>query len=240
MTLTLATSGEGFFAPIVEWLVELMERIGPVGAGVAVFLDNIFPPIPSEVVLPLAGMAASNGAFSVWAALAWATAGSLVSALIWYFLARALGAVRLRRMVDRVPLMSGEDVDRATVWFKKNGRAAVFFGRMVPGVRSLISLPAGFTWMPLVWFGLLTSAGSLIWNSIFIFAGYFLGEAWSAIEPYSRAFELVAFAVILGLIAWFLTVRIRAMLRNKKAPEPGVDEAASAQSNVEDVRGSET
>src|SRR5690554_5385141 len=93
---------DSVFGPIVEWSITAMEQIGPVGAAVAVFLDNIFPPIPSEIVLPLAGIAASNGAFPLWAALAWATAGSLASALVWYGLAMWLGATRLRRIVDRV------------------------------------------------------------------------------------------------------------------------------------------
>lgn len=194
-----------------------MEQIGPIGAAVAVFLDNVFPPIPSEVVLPLAGIAASNGAFPLWSALAWATAGSLASALLWYFLAVWLGTARLRRGVDRVPLMSGADVDRANAWFLRHGRKAVFFGRMVPGVRSLISLPAGFTRMHLAWFGVLTAAGSLIWNAIFILAGYLLGESWSIIQPYSRVLEIVAVVGVLALVVWFLSVRIRRALGERRA-----------------------
>lgn len=191
------------------WAISLMEALGSVGAGVAVAVENLFPPIPSEVVLPLAGFTASQGSIVLWEVLVWTLVGSVVGALALYGLGAWLGPVRLRRIVDRMPLMKVSDVDRADAWFAKHGRKAVFFGRMIPIFRSLISIPAGVQRMPLAQFTLLTAAGSAIWNSVFVLAGFYLGEQWHLIEQYADGLQILVIAVVVVAVSLFVVARIR-------------------------------
>ncbi len=142
-----------------------MERLGAPGAGLLIALENIFPPLPSEVILPLAGFTASQGGFSLWAALFWTTAGSVFGALVLYAIGAALGMQRTVAIAARIPLIQTSDIDKTVAWFHKHGTKAVFFGRMLPVFRSLISIPAGIERMPLPIFLCLTLAGSLIWNT---------------------------------------------------------------------------
>ncbi|MBT2483284.1 MULTISPECIES: DedA family protein [unclassified Microbacterium] len=192
-----------------EWAISLMEALGSVGAGVAVAVENLFPPIPSEVVLPLAGFTASQGSIVLWEVLLWTIVGSVVGALALYGLGAWLGPVRLRRIVDRMPLMKVSDVDRADEWFARHGRKAVFFGRMIPIFRSLISIPAGIQRMPLLQFTLLTAAGSAIWNTVFVMAGFLLGEQWHLIEQYADVLQIVVIATVVIAVCAFVLVRIR-------------------------------
>lgn len=192
-----------------QWAVSLMEGLGSIGAGVAVAIENLFPPIPSEIILPLAGFTASRGSFALWEVLVWTTVGSVVGALALYGLGAWLGPNRLRRIVARVPLMRISDVDRAEAWFDRHGTKAVFFGRMIPIFRSLISIPAGIERMPIVRFTLLTTAGSAIWNSIFVLAGYFLGENWSHVEQYADLFQLVVIGAVVAAVVIFIVLRLR-------------------------------
>lgn len=197
---------------LIDAVVGLMEVIGPAGAGIAIALENLFPPLPSEVILPMAGLAASRGSFTIVEAIVWTTLGSVVGAFALYGLGVWLGVRRLRSIAARVPLMRPEDIDRTVAWFGRHGGKAVFFGRMVPLFRSLISIPAGITRMPLVRFGLLTAAGSLIWNSIFVLAGFFLGEAWPVVERYAEILQYVVIAGTVVAVAWFISARTRSLL----------------------------
>ncbi|MFM2720072.1 DedA family protein [Microbacterium mcarthurae (nom. nud.)] len=215
LTHASAASSSGdtsWLTSLADWTVSLMEIIGPVGAGVAIALENLFPPLPSEVVLPMAGLTASRGSFTLFEALLWTTLGSIVGAFALYGLGRWLGAARLRAFAAKMPLLHPEDVDRTVAWFERHGGKAVFFGRMVPIFRSLISIPAGVAKMPLWRFGLLTGAGSLIWNTIFVLAGYLLGENWHVIEQYADILQYVVIAAVGLGIAWFLYTRIRSLL----------------------------
>lgn len=215
-------SGDGsWLSALADWVVSLMDLIGPPGAAVAVGLDNLFPPIPSEVVLPLAGLAASRGAFTLAEAIAWTTFGSVFGAYILYVLGRVLGADRLTRIAEKLPLMKGEDVTKTVAWFERHGAVAVFFGRMVPLFRSLISIPAGVSKMHWWKFGLLTTAGSLIWNSIFVLAGFFLGENWHIVEEYAGVFQNIVIVVVVVLVVWFVVVRVRAVVRDRRAKASG-------------------
>lgn len=202
-----------------------MEIIGPAGAGLAIALENIFPPLPSEVILPMAGLSASRGSFSLAEALIWTTLGSVVGAFLLYGIGAWLGVDRLRAIAAKVPLLHPEDIDRTVAWFQRHGGKAVFFGRMVPIFRSLISIPAGVTRMPLWKFGLLTFAGSALWNTIFVLAGFLLGEAWPVIERYADILQYVVIAAVVVGIAWFLVVRIRSLVLDRRAgdPEPSAD-----------------
>lgn len=186
-----------------------MERLGAPGAGVLIALENIFPPLPSEVILPLAGFTASQGGFSLWAALVWTTAGSVFGALVLYAIGAALGMQRTIAIAARIPLIQTSDIDKTVAWFHKHGTKAVFFGRMLPVFRSLISIPAGIERMPIPIFIVLTLAGSLIWNSIFVIAGYQLGENWHRVERYAELFQYLVIAVVGIAVLAFIIRRLR-------------------------------
>ena len=210
---------------LIDWSVSLMEIIGPAGAGLAIALENIFPPLPSEVILPMAGLSASRGSFSLAEALIWTTLCSVMGAFLLYGIGAWLGVDRLRTIAAKVPLLRPDDIDRTVAWFHRHGGKAVFFGRMVPIFRSLISIPAGVTRMPLWKFGLLTVAGSALWNTIFVLAGFLLGEAWPVIERYADILQYVVIAAVVVGIAWFLVVRIRTLVADRRAgdPKPSAD-----------------
>ncbi|MFC9999929.1 DedA family protein [Nocardia sp. NPDC127526] len=208
MDTTMDSTGEPLTG-IAAWAVELMERLGGLGAGVAIALENLFPPLPSEVILPLAGFTASRGRFSLAEVLFWTTVGSVAGALALYGLGALLGRDRLRGIVARVPLLRVSDMDRAEVWFAKHGDKAVFLGRMIPIFRSVISIPAGVERMGVVRFTLLTTAGSLVWNSVFVLAGYQLGENWSRVERYSDVLQKAVILVVVIAAAVFVVRRLR-------------------------------
>jgi membrane protein DedA with SNARE-associated domain len=205
---------------IVGWVVALMDALGAPGVGLAIALENIFPPLPSEVFLPLAGFAAARGEMSVVAAIVWTTLGSLVGALVLYGIGAALGRDRLRAIVDRMPLVNLRDVDKAEEWFARHGTKAVFLGRMVPLVRSLISVPAGVERMNPALFAALTTAGSLIWNTAFVLAGYTLGENWHIVEQYADIASKVVLVVIVLAVVVFVAGRL-----SRRGRQAGQEEA---------------
>lgn len=211
----MASDGSWLTA-LVDAVVGLMNLIGAPGAGLAIALENLFPPLPSEVILPMAGLAAARGSFSLFEALAWTTAGSVAGAFALYALGAWLGIDRLRALVRRMPLLKVEDVDRTVAWFQRHGGKAVFFGRMIPIFRSLISIPAGVSKMPLWRFGLLTGAGSLVWNTIFVLSGYLLGENWHIVEEYASILQYVVIAAVGIGVAWFLYSRVRSLVAARK------------------------
>lgn len=194
---------------VAGWAVDLMERLGLFGAGLTIALENLFPPLPSEIILPLAGFTASRGTFSLGGALAATTLGSVIGAVALYYVGVLLGRDRLRAVVDRLPLVNLRDVDKAEAWFDRHGSKAVFFGRMIPIFRSLISIPAGVERMPVFRFVVLTLAGSLIWNAIFVLAGYNLGQNWEAVTPYADTFQKVVIAAVLLAVIVFVVRRVR-------------------------------
>lgn len=196
---------------VAGWAVDVMEKLGGPGAGLLIALENLFPPMPSEVILPLAGFTASRGEFSLAGALFWTTAGAVVGAWVMYFLGAALGRRRMYAIWDRLPLVSREDFERTEAWFDRHGTKAVFFGRMVPLFRSLISVPAGIERMPLVRFTVLTLAGSLIWNTIFVMAGYLLGEQWHVVEAYAGILQKIVIALVVVAAVWFVVTRVRSI-----------------------------
>ena len=193
---------------IVEWVTGLMTTLGAPGAGLAIALENLFPPLPSEVFLPLAGFTASRGGMSLVTAIVWTTAGSVVGAVALYYVGALLGRERVRAIAAKLPLVKVSDVDKTEDWFAKHGTKAVFFGRMIPIFRSLISIPAGIERMPLPRFLGLTAAGSLAWNTALIMAGYLLGEQWHLVEQYT-GYVSTAVLVLVGIaVAWFVVSRL--------------------------------
>jgi len=157
---------------------------GGLGAGVAlaIALESIFPPIPSEVILPLAGFTAARGTLSLVEAVVWATVGSLLGAWALYGISRWVGLHRINLAADKIPGVSRKDVGKANAWFTKYGTWSVLIGRVIPVVRSLISIPAGFNRMSFLQFSGWTLLGSAIWNTILVSAGYLLGDQWDDFE----------------------------------------------------------
>ena len=194
---------------VAGWMADLLASGGPVGVGAIVLIENLFPPIPSEAVLPAAGFLAAQGEFGVVAAVVAATIGSLVGALLLYWLGRTLGDTRVTVIVDRVPLMSAEDAERAWAAFDRHGSRSVLWGRLVPGVRSLVSIPAGARHMPVGDFALRTVVGSAAWNSILIGAGYLLGDSYETSAFVAEWASRAVYVAIVGLLVWFVVTRLR-------------------------------
>ena len=208
---------------IVDWVIELMKDIGGPGIALAIFLDNIFPPIPSEVILPLAGFTAAQGHYTRAEAVLWATLGSVTGALLLYGIGAALGMDRLRVIAHKMPLVDVADVDKADAWFTKHGPKAVFFGRFIPGIRSLISIPAGIDRMRVTSFLAYTTAGSLLWNTLFVWIGFQLGDRYHLVEEYMDPISKVVYVLIilavLGTVAWM----VRRSMRRRHDPDDFID-----------------
>ncbi|MGV9691991.1 DedA family protein [Streptomyces sp. NPDC003444] len=200
---------------LAGWAIGLVETLGGPGAGLAVALENLFPPLPSEVILPLTGFAAGQGVLTLFSALFWTTLGSVVGALVLYWLGALLGRERVHALWARLPLVKTSDLERTEEWFARHGTKAVFLGRMVPVVRSLVSAPAGVERMSLPLFVALTALGSLIWNAALILAGYWLGDQWDVVGRYV-GFVSKAVLVLGGLaLVVYVTVRVRGRDRDR-------------------------
>lgn len=216
------TQDTGLIATVTQWLVDMMTQVGGPGVGLAIALESIFPPIPSEVVLPLAGFTAAMGRLSFIEALIWATIGSLVGAWVLYGIAHAIGAERIERIADRIPGASADDVRKANAWFTRWGSLSVLLGRVIPVVRSLISIPAGVAKMGFLRFTCWTLLGSAVWNLFLIGAGYTLGDRWCDIQTFLDRFELVVLALIAVAI---VALAVRWAMRIARARHGGGEDA---------------
>ncbi|WP_206680303.1 DedA family protein [Flaviflexus huanghaiensis] len=212
---------------IAGWAVDVMETLGGFGAFLLIGLENLFPPLPSEIILPLAGFTASVGTLSVVEMILWCTAGSVAGAWALYGVGAALGRERTRRLMGALPLVNVDDIVRTENWFDKHGKWTVFLGRMLPIFRSLISIPAGVTRMKLAGFTLLTLAGSLIWNSILIGAGYVLGENWHLVEDWVGTFSTVVLILILAFLAWWIIHRAVNSKKNTSNDDAGTGSSST-------------
>ncbi|WP_313606156.1 DedA family protein [Rhizobium sp.] len=182
----------------------IMQRLGPFGIGLLMFLENVFPPIPSELIMPLAGYLAARGDMNIFVVIGAGTVGSLLGTLPWYYLGRRLGHHGVRRLAEehgRWLTMSPSDVDAASDRFKRHGNWSVMLGRLIPTVRTLISVPAGVANMPLGQFLLVSSIGTLLWTAALALAGYLLGQAYSTIQDYV---DPVSTAVLIILIGYYI------------------------------------
>ncbi|WP_326555278.1 DedA family protein [Micromonospora sp. NBC_01813] len=214
MTVTVDTPPEQA-GGLTGWVAGVIESLGEVGVGLLVALESVVPPIPSEVVLAMAGYLASQDRVNLVGVWTGATVGSLAGALLLYWLGAAVGEQRLRRWLDRVPLVDPEDLDSADRWFDRYGRWAVLFGRMVPIVRSLVSVPAGADRMPLAQFSAFTTLGSGVWNALFVGAGFALGSQWQQVERYSRWFDIAVFVILGGLVVYWVVGQVRRRRRRR-------------------------
>ena len=191
--------------PIVQAVVSLVGALGAPGVGIAVAPENLFPPIPSEVILPSAGFAAASGSMGLVSAIVWATIGSVVGALALYALGAWFGRARFYSLASKIPFVKEADIERAEAWFVRRGPLAVLLGRVVPVVRSLISIPAGIERMKLLPFTLYTAIGSALWNSVLIGAGYALGANWAIVEEWISRYQLIVFGLAgIALVVWMV------------------------------------
>lgn len=202
---------------IIDWIVGLMETLGAPGVGVAILLENLFPPIPSEVVLPLAGFTVAQGSLNMLNVFIWSVLGSVIGAYVLYGVGAWLGLERLRKIADWMWLVRASDVDSAMNFFHKYGKPSVFIGRLIPGVRSLISIPAGLDRMSLLTFGLWTTLGSGIWNAILIYLGYILGDNWEKATGYADTYSSIIYVVLALIILGFLVFFIRRAVGERQA-----------------------
>lgn len=205
---------------LAEWVKDVIDTFGYPGVVFIVALENIFPPIPSEVVLPFAGFLSGEGRFSFPLVVLAATAGSVIGAWALYFVGRRIGEDSVRQFLldrGRYVLMSAHDLERADRWFADHGRATVFFARLVPGVRSLVSIPAGFARQPLIEFTVFTALGSAIWNVLLIGAGHLLGNNWDRVDGYMTPVSYVAYAAMVAATAWLAYQLVRRQRREREA-----------------------
>jgi membrane protein DedA with SNARE-associated domain len=194
---------------LLGWAERVMNTLGEWGVGLLVVVETVFPPLPSEVVLPLAGFLSSQGNLSLPLVIVTSTAGAYVGALGLYGLGAALGQERSIRLLAKLPLVDREDFERADDWFRRHGKASIFFGRLIPGVRSLISLPAGAQRMNLATFSAFTLGGSGVWNATLIGLGAALGTQYALVDRYSGYINYALYAVLAGLLVWLIVRRVR-------------------------------
>ncbi len=197
---------------LAGWVQDVIEQLGALGVALLVILENVFPPIPSEIVLPFAGFVAQRGDGSVVVMILAATAGAVIGALVLYAIAALIGDVRLAAFIERFGKWFGvkpSDLARAEAWFDRHSAAAVLLGRCVPLIRSVVSIPAGFRRMRLVPFVAYTAVGSAAWNTALIGAGAILGDQWDKVEPYVAVLQYVVIAVIVLFVVRFGVMKWR-------------------------------
>jgi membrane protein DedA with SNARE-associated domain len=200
---------------VADWVFSIVDRLGALGVGLLILLENVIPPIPSEVILPLAGFRARTGDLNVVAVWFAATAGSVLGAVALYGLGTWLGYDRLHRLAGHrwFVLVSQKDLDRGEDAFQRHGGKVVLLARCVPFLRSVVSIPAGIAGMPMLRFVALTTLGSGVWNAAFVALGWVLGENWDQVEGWLGPVSYV----VLGLLAVGLVVLVvrRARTRSR-------------------------
>jgi membrane protein DedA with SNARE-associated domain len=194
---------------LLGWAERVINGLGEWGVGFLLLLETVFPPLPSEVILPLAGFLTSQGGLDLPLVIVTSTVGAYLGALSLYGLGAALGQERSIRVLAKLPLVDTEDFERADGWFGRHGKASIFFGRLIPGVRSLISLPAGAQRMNLATFSVLTIAGSGLWNGILIGLGVALGTQYALVDQYSNYLNYALYAVLAVLLVLLVVRRVR-------------------------------
>ena len=191
---------------MVEWITNTMTSLGYWGIGLLMFLENLFPPIPSELIMPLAGFTISQGKMEFAPAVFAGVMGTVIGALPWYYAGKILGEQRLKSLADRYGkwlTVSSKDITKATGWFDKHGAKAVFLCRLVPGVRTLISLPAGISNMPMLPFLLYSTIGTTLWVGLLTYTGYVLGDNYELVDEYlGPVSKIVLVTIVAGFGIW--------------------------------------
>lgn len=205
---------------MVAWIEQLMSSLGYLGIVALMFLENVFPPIPSELIMPLAGFTAARGDLSLVGVILAGTLGSVLGALPLYLLGHAVGEDRLAAWADKYGkwlTVRGKEIRQADDWFDRHGHRAVLFGRLIPGIRSLLSIPAGISGMPLGKFLIYTSLGTATWSTLLATAGYLLGDNYEEVEHWvGPAGTVILVAVAVWLVVWI----VRRKRNEGKSAEP--------------------
>lgn len=191
-------------AGMFDWVVSVVRTLGYPGLALLTLLENVAPPIPSEIIMPLAGFLSERGDMAYSLAVAAGTLGALAGALGWYWMGRRVGEKRVRAFFNRHGrwfAVNDEEIDRAARWFKRHGNAAVLIGRLIPAVRTFISLPAGFAGMHWLPFTAYTFVGTVLWTAALTHAGVLLGRNYDAVQDYLSP---VTWAILAGIVGWYL------------------------------------
>ena len=200
---------------MADWILNFMNSLGYLGIVLLMIAENLFPPLPSELILPAAGFAAAQGKLSLPLVVLAGALGSVLGTLPLYYVGRVVNEERLVVWADRYGrwlTLRGKDVRKADDWFDRHGPKAVLFGRMVPGIRSLLSLPAGMSEMPLPTFLLYSSVGSGLWATLLAGAGYLLGSNYEVVEQYVGPVGTGVVALLaVGAVVW--------IVRRKRQPQ---------------------
>lgn len=209
---------------IIDWLArfatDVIEALGYPGVALLIMLENVFPPIPSEAILPLAGFLAGQGRMWLPAVIVAATIGAVGGALVLYWLGAWFGDRRIRWLVNRYGkwfAVTEDDLDLANGWFDRHGGKAVILCRLLPIVRSIISVPAGLRQMSLPVFILYTAIGSGLWNSVLVLGGWWLGENWEAVGEYTSLLEYPVMILLVLGIALYVWKRVLAKPRSRES-----------------------
>lgn len=188
-----------------DWVVSTIDSWGYFGVWALMVAENVFPPIPSEVIMPLAGFLAGAGKMSLGLTILIGTIGSVIGTTMWYYIGLWFGEERLKRFAakhGRWLTLSPGDIDAAHQWFVRHGAMAVFFGRMIPAIRTLISVPAGLARMPMWKFLAFTTIGSAIWTSILTFAGLLLHENYALVADYVDPLSKIVVITVVAVYLW--------------------------------------
>ncbi len=203
-----------------QWIIQMMEDFGYLGVALLIALENIFPPIPSEVILTFGGFMTTYTSLNVWLVIVMATIGSVLGGLALYGIGRILDAERLERIlsgkIGKILRLKPQDVERAQGWFARKGKATVFFCRFIPIVRSLISIPAGMMKMNAGSFLLLTTLGTALWNTVLVWLGVFAGASWEKIVGYLGVYSKAAVVILAVGALVFAVFFYRHRLKKKK------------------------
>ncbi len=204
-------------------IINVMEQVGYLGVFLLIAIENIFPPIPSEVILVFGGFMTTYTTLNIPIMILAATLGSLVGAIVLYYIGKIFNKERLKRIISgkigKVLRLKASDIEKADKWFDTKGNKTVFFCRFIPIVRSLISIPAGMSEMPMQKFLIYTILGSLIWNTVLIVVGSIVGDKWETIVGYLDNFSnvILIILVIIFVVAMYYWFVIRKKKQNKKA-----------------------
>ncbi|MDB6453713.1 DedA family protein [Falsirhodobacter sp. 20TX0035] len=203
-----------------DFITGFLDATGLWGVAFLMFLENLFPPIPSEVILPLAGFNAAQGLANVWATILAGTVGSVLGLTIWYWVGRTYGLSRLKRMADRLgrfAMMDATDLDHACGWFDRHGAMAVLFGRLLPTVRTLISIPAGLAFMPFWKFVAFSAVGTFLWSAFLTLIGFLLEAHYDRVEAWLNPVSTLVVVAIIGTYIWgVVTYPTRMRKRSEK------------------------
>lgn len=201
---------------MLEYIIDTVNSLGYIGIALLMALENIIPPIPSELIMPLAGFVVTQGKLNFFLVVIAGTIGSVLGSTPWYFLGKSWGLQRTKEITDRYGkwlTLSGEDVEKAKIWFDRRGYVATALGRVIPGIRTYISLPAGISKMPFLPYLIYSTLGSLVWISLLTSAGYIFGANYEQVGTYLKPISKVVLVILVAIIIISLIIRRRALLK---------------------------